>query len=61
MDLNEIGDDIFKPFMKFNKKTEGRGIGLHIVKGMVEKNGGCIKVKSRPGEGTCFEVFLKEY
>ena len=60
MDLKQIGDQLFKPFTKFSN-VEGKGIGLHIVKGMVEKNGGRIEVNSRPGQGTCFNIFLKEY
>lgn len=42
------------------KVTEisGRGIGLDVIKTLVEKSGGTIKVKSLKGKGTTFEVFL---
>ncbi len=39
-------------------QTPGTGIGLYYVKRVVEAHQGTIHVKSRPGEGSCFEVFL---
>lgn len=41
-------------------EISGRGIGLDAVKISVEKSGGTIKVKSRTGKGTTFEVFLPQ-
>jgi signal transduction histidine kinase len=61
MDLARMGNDLFKPFRRFNTKTSGIGIGLHLIKGMVEKNGGYIGVTSQPDRGTTFRVFMKEY
>ena len=39
-------------------EISGRGIGLDAVKNTVEKAGGKIKVQSRAGQGTSFEIFL---
>jgi signal transduction histidine kinase len=61
MDLQKIGNELFKPFRRFHTIREGKGIGLHIIKGMVEKNGGYIEVKSEPGKGTRFKVYMVEY
>ncbi len=61
MDMRKIGDKLFKPFTRFNNKIEGKGIGLHLVKNMVEKNGGRIEVDSAVGKGTTFKVYLKPY
>ncbi len=41
-------------------EISGRGIGLDAVKTSVEKSGGTIKVESRTGKGTTFEVFLPQ-
>lgn len=53
--------NLFKPFSHINKGSDRQGMGLAIVKHMVEKNGGKIEVKSNLGQGTCFDVYLKEY
>lgn len=37
----------------------GSGLGLSIVKSLVESQGGRIHVKSKPGVGTTFSVFIK--
>ena len=47
---------IFDMFYRATNKTSGSGLGLFIVKETVELLKGGIKVKSRFGEGTVFEV-----
>ena len=52
-------------FTVFNRlvpdgKYEGSGIGLAIVKRMVEKLQGTITVQSKPGEGTTFTIILPD-
>jgi signal transduction histidine kinase/DNA-binding NarL/FixJ family response regulator len=44
--------------LPFTTKREGYGIGLHIVKSIVTKHGGEVKVKSQVGKGTIFTVRL---
>jgi PAS domain S-box-containing protein len=61
IDLEKVGNSLFKPFRRFTKQSEGKGIGLHIIKTMVEKNGGRIEVSSQLGEGTTFQLYLKGY
>ena len=38
--------------------VSGRGVGMDVVKRMVEESGGKIKVNSTPGKGTRFEVIV---
>jgi signal transduction histidine kinase len=61
MDIKKVGKRLFKPFNRFSSKTDGKGIGLHLVKSMIEKNGGKIAVESAQDQGTTFKVYLKEY
>jgi CheY-like chemotaxis protein/anti-sigma regulatory factor (Ser/Thr protein kinase) len=52
---------LFEPFNRFgveHEGIEGTGIGLTIVKALVDGMGGRIEVDSQPGEGTVFRVAL---
>jgi hypothetical protein len=52
---------LFEPFNRLgieNEGIEGTGIGLTIVKALVEGMNGTVAVSSRRGEGTLFEVSL---
>ncbi|MCS6985684.1 MAG: PAS domain-containing sensor histidine kinase [Leptospiraceae bacterium] len=49
---------MFELYRRFQPQTMGQGVGLYLVKSQVEALGGNIRVKSKPGEGTVFTVFL---
>ena len=50
----EYVDKIFKMFFRANADSKGSGLGLYIVKGVLEKLEGSVSVQSRVGEGTTF-------
>ncbi|MCF8236167.1 MAG: PAS domain S-box protein [Bacteroidales bacterium] len=49
---------IFNLFHKINPEKQGIGLGLNIVKQIIDRHGGSIKVESLPGAGSCFRVVL---
>jgi PAS domain S-box-containing protein len=53
-------EHIFDMYNKLNQNTEGSGLGLNIVKRIVDNNKGKIEVKSTKGTGTTFKIYLKE-
>ena len=53
----EIQSKIFEPFFTTKPAGEGSGMGLDIVKKIIEKHSGKIAVESQPGR-TTFTIFL---
>ena len=49
---------IFEPFFTTKEKGKGTGLGLSTVLGITKSHGGFLRVKSAPGHGTCFEIYL---
>ena len=57
-----IKNELFTPFVQADNsarsKYNGTGLGMPIVKQLVEKMGGTITVESKLGEGSCFTVVI---
>jgi two-component system, cell cycle sensor histidine kinase and response regulator CckA len=56
----EILDKIFDPFFSTKSKTEGTGLGLAVVHGIVKSHQGTIRVLSGKEGGSTFEICLPE-
>ncbi len=53
----KIIQKIFDPFYSYNKK-KGTGLGMTVIKSIIDGHGGIIKVFSKKDSGTRFEIFL---
>ncbi len=56
IDLTKKGDQIFGLYKRFHANTEGKGMGLYMVKTQVETLGGTISVSSEVNVGTKFVI-----
>lgn len=60
-DLQNIFDRFFRTDASRNSGTGGSGIGLSIVKKIIQDHGGYIWATSKEGEGTCMHFVIRKY
>lgn len=60
-DLPKIFERFYRTDASRNSSQGGSGIGLSIVKKIIEDHGGYIWATSREGEGTCIHFVLRKY
>jgi signal transduction histidine kinase len=60
IDLEKQKENLYGLFKRFhNTNEEGKGIGLHIIKHIVDNNNGSIEVQSKLNNGTTFILSFK--
>lgn len=57
-DLPRVGDPFFQARASYDRRHDGTGLGISIVKGLVTLHGGDMDIRSRLGEGTRVTVRL---
>ncbi len=60
IDLIKHGSKLFQMNKRFHLGTEGKGVGLFIIKSQVEAMGGKVTVESEMGVRTTFRVYIKQ-
>ena len=60
-DLANIFERFYRTDASRNSSQGGSGIGLSIVKKIIEDHGGYIWATSKEGEGTCMHFVIRKY
>ena len=60
-DLPKVFDRFYRTDSSRNSAQGGSGIGLSIVRKVIEDHGGYVWATSREGEGTCVHFVIRKY
>jgi signal transduction histidine kinase len=60
IDLPRDQERLFQPFSRLTAEGQGAGLGLHMIRTLVQQRGGQLEVTSTVGQGTTFTVLLPD-
>ncbi len=60
MDLKKHQDHLFQMFKRFHDHVEGTGVGMYIVKKLLEENNGYIHLESEVNVGTKLTLYFQQ-
>ena len=61
IDTKRNKKNLFKLFKRFNtKQAEGSGVGLYMIKSILESSGGRIEIESELDQGTLFKMYFSK-
>ena len=60
-DIGNVFERFFRSDASRNSMQGGSGIGLSIVKKIIEDHGGYVWATSKEGEGTCMHFVIRKY
>ncbi len=58
-DLKRVKERVFGLYQRFHNNTDGKGVGLYLIKSQITALGGSIDVQSEEGKGTTFTMTFK--
>ncbi len=56
--IARLGEPFYQVDSSYSREIEGAGLGLAIVRGLVDLHGGRLEIESELGKGSCFTVVL---
>jgi cell cycle sensor histidine kinase DivJ len=57
-DLERVGEPFFQAGSSYDRRHDGTGLGVSIVKGLLALHGGGMDIESHVGEGTRIHIYL---
>ena len=59
-DARKYGSKLTGLFTRLHAHVEGKGVGMYIVKSIIDSHGGKIEVESKPNKGALFKIYLND-